>query len=82
MNSDNPILNSPFREPDRHWRLDEGGAFTQLIEPGRRRSEYFVPIARTSKKSEQGELALEQAAIEGRTFTPNDLVNEMLVHRH
>jgi type III restriction enzyme len=80
MSAENPILNSPFLEPDRHWRLDESGGFTQIIEPDRRRSEYFVPIARTSKKPEQGLLALDETDLEGRAFTPNDLVNEIRGH--
>jgi type III restriction enzyme len=79
-NPDNPILNSPFGVPDRYWRLDESGGFSQIVEPGRPRSEYFVPIARTSKKAEQGLLALDETDAEGREFTPNDLVNEVRSH--
>ena len=70
-NPDNPILNSPFRVPGRHWPLDESGGFSQIVEPGRRRSEYFVPIARTSKKAEQGLLAVDETDAEGREFKPS-----------
>jgi hypothetical protein len=43
MLANNPILDSPFRAPDRHWRPpDESGEFGQIVESGRRRSEYFV----------------------------------------
>ena len=41
---DNPILNSPFVEPGRHWVLDERGIPTGAIEQPRRRSEYIVPV--------------------------------------
>ncbi|MGD0121316.1 MAG: hypothetical protein ABSC46_02000 [Candidatus Limnocylindrales bacterium] len=40
---ENPILNSPFREPTRHFRFDEDG-ITSEIADGRRRSTYFIPI--------------------------------------
>ena len=41
---ENPIINSPFLEPDRQFAFDETG-ITNQITPGRRRSSYFIPIA-------------------------------------
>jgi len=49
---ENPILNSPFEAPDRHFRFDDEG-ITDQIERRRRRSAYFVPIARPRKKGAQ-----------------------------
>ncbi|HEX7612992.1 MAG TPA: hypothetical protein VF371_09465, partial [Candidatus Limnocylindrales bacterium] len=40
---DNPILNSPFSEPARHFRFDDDGITNEIAE-GRRRSTYFIPI--------------------------------------
>ena len=40
---DIPILNSPSREPSRHFKFDEDGLTSELAE-GRRRSTYFIPI--------------------------------------
>jgi type III restriction enzyme len=40
---ENPILNSPFREPDRHWRFADEGITNEIVE-SRRQSAYFVPI--------------------------------------
>jgi type III restriction enzyme len=40
---DNPILNSPFTEPARHFRSDDDG-ITSEIAGGRRRRTYFIPI--------------------------------------
>ena len=79
---ENPILNSAFREPSRHWELTVEGALTQVINPGRRRSAYFVPIAPTTRKkpAEQVEFELDAKDEEGRAFTPNDLVNEIRGH--
>ena len=47
---ENPILNGPFDEPTRHFRFDDTG-ITDQIEAGRRRSEYFMPIPASKKRS-------------------------------
>jgi type III restriction enzyme len=49
---DNPVINSPFAEPARHFAFDDAG-ITDDIAPGRRSSSYFVPIARPKKKGKQ-----------------------------
>ena len=46
----NPIINSPFEEPRRHFRFDDEGITNQIIEE-RRPSSYFVPIAQRKKKA-------------------------------
>lgn len=38
---ENPIINSPFREPTRHFRFDDDGITDQVVD-GRRRSYYVV----------------------------------------
>jgi type III restriction enzyme len=40
---ENPILNSPFDEPRRHFRFDENGITDQIVAE-RRASSYFIPI--------------------------------------
>jgi type III restriction enzyme len=49
---ENPILNSPFGEPRRHFRFDEQGITNDIVD-GRRVSSYFMPIARPRKKEHQ-----------------------------
>jgi type III restriction enzyme len=49
---ENPILNSPFEEPRRHFKFSEEGITDQVVE-SRRISSYFVPIAQPRKKSRQ-----------------------------
>jgi type III restriction enzyme len=49
---DNPILNSPFREPDRHWRFSDEGITSEVVE-SRRSSAYFLPIPAPKKKGKQ-----------------------------
>ena len=50
---ENPIINSPFEEPKRHFRFGQEGITNEIVEDERRSSAYFVPIAR-SKKSRGG----------------------------
>lgn len=50
---ENPIINSPFKEPQRQFAFDDNGITNQVIE-GRRLSSYFIPIA-ASKKSKTGQ---------------------------
>ena len=49
---ENPILNSPFEAPRRHFKFDDDG-ITDEIEERRRPSSYFVPIASPKKKGKQ-----------------------------
>ena len=49
---DNPILNSPFVEPTRHFKFDEEGITNEIL-TGRRPSSHFVPIPRAKKKGKQ-----------------------------
>ncbi len=52
---ENPILNSPFREPDRHWRFGDTGITNEVVE-GRRSSSYFMPIPASKVRGKQLEL--------------------------
>ena len=47
---ENPVLNSPFEEPKRHFKFTEDGITDEIIEE-RRISQYFVPIPRPKKRS-------------------------------
>jgi type III restriction enzyme len=47
----NPILNSPFNEPTRHFQFDNTNTITDKIADGRRKSSYFIPIASPKKKA-------------------------------
>ena len=69
----NPVINSPFREPDRHFYFGDDG-ITDRIDAGRRRSSYFIPIASPRKKSAQ--LALDTEWTKDR-IRENDIVNQV-----
>ena len=47
---ENPILNSPYEEPRRHFKFTEDGITNEIVE-ARRVSQYFIPIPRAKKKS-------------------------------
>jgi type III restriction enzyme len=49
---ENPILNSPFREPTWHFKFTDEGITNEIAE-GRRISSYFIPIAKPKKKGKQ-----------------------------
>ncbi|MBI5234758.1 MAG: DEAD/DEAH box helicase family protein [Deltaproteobacteria bacterium] len=49
---ENPIINSPFDEPTRHFRFTDEGITNEVVD-GRRISSYFVPIAKPKKKGKQ-----------------------------
>ena len=54
---ENPILNTPFAAPARHFRFDDDGITDEIVE-GRRPSSYFMPIPKAKKKS--GKLVFDE----------------------
>lgn len=53
---ENPILNSAFAEPTRHFKFAEDGITDEIVE-SRRISSYFMPIAKSRKQGKQLALA-------------------------
>jgi len=58
---ENPVINSPFAEPQRHFRFTEDGITDEIV-PERRISQYFVPIARPKKKGQHATFDTEWTA--------------------
>ena len=54
---ENPIINSPFKEPNRQFAFDDYGIKNEVID-GRRPSSYFIPIA-GAKKTKSGQLVID-----------------------
>lgn len=75
---ENPILNSPYREPTRHFQFDEDG-ITNTIVDERRHSTYFIPIPKPKKK-----VAAEQMTLPGNwtseRMQENDNINRIRAH--
>ena len=60
---ENPILNSPYEYPSRHWELDGDGQPTQRIIERRRRAEFISPIPKPKKRggrAGQGSLVFDE----------------------
>ncbi|MEW6263155.1 MAG: BPTD_3080 family restriction endonuclease [Thermodesulfobacteriota bacterium] len=71
---ENPVINSPFEEPARHFRFDEEGITNEIVS-GRRVSSYFVPIAKPKKKGRQTDL-FETEWTEDR-LQENEFINKV-----
>jgi type III restriction enzyme len=46
---ENPVINSPFEEPKRHFRFSDEGITNEIV-AARRVSSYFIPIASPHRK--------------------------------
>ncbi len=71
---ENPIINSPFDEPTRHFRFTDEGITNEEVE-GRRTSSYFVPIAKPKKKGSK-QLQFDTEWTQDR-IEENKLVNDI-----
>ena len=71
---ENPIINSPFGEPARHFYFSEEGITNEIVS-GRRASSYFVPIAKAKKKG-GGQLQFDTEWTQDR-IEENKLVNDI-----
>ncbi len=54
---DNPVINSPFEEPQRHFIFTPRG-ITEDIAEGRRESEYFIPMPKPKKQAQSAQMKL------------------------
>ena len=73
---ENPVINSPFNAPNRHFDFDENGITDRLVE-GRRPSSYFIPIA-GPKSSKTGQVAFDTEWTRDR-IEENRFINEVRV---
>ncbi|HEY3393033.1 MAG TPA: DEAD/DEAH box helicase family protein, partial [Lacipirellulaceae bacterium] len=71
----NPIINSPFSEPTRHFQFDDEGITDETVE-GRRISSYFVPIPRAKKKKGSKQQVFDTEWTKDR-IEENRLVNQI-----
>lgn len=70
---ENPVINSPFEPPQRHFKFTEEGITNQIV-AARRISSYFIPIAKPKKKGKQ--LVLDTEWTQDRV-EENKFVNEV-----
>lgn len=83
---DQPILNSPYDYPSRHWELDPTGQPTQQILEKRRRAEFITPIPKPKKRraaaDQQGFVFDEGLGLstKGQQYDPTSIINELRRH--
>ena len=70
---ENPVLNSAFAEPRRHFRFDDQGITSDIVQ-GRRPSSYFVPVPEARRRS--GQLAMAADWTQDR-IEENELVERI-----
>ncbi|MBI2982773.1 MAG: restriction endonuclease subunit R, partial [Chloroflexi bacterium] len=70
---ENPVINSPFKEPARHFRFADDGITNEIV-PERRISSYFIPIPPPKKRGPQ--LALPGDWVAER-IQSNELINRI-----
>jgi type III restriction enzyme len=80
---DQPILNSPYEYPRRHWELDERGQPTGQVVEGRRKASFITPIPKPKKQSEgQIAIALDEGkglSSESQHYDIRSLINELRI---
>ena len=77
-----PILNSPYRYPSRHWELDESGQPTNKIIEKRRRADFITPIPKPKKRRglEQHEIVFNEGlglSTADQQYDPTSIINEV-----
>ena len=84
---DQPILNSPYECPARHWELDQSGQPTQRMIQSRRLSQFITPIPKPKKRKKgqgtQGNLKFDEVAglaSDGQEYDPSSLINSLREH--
>ncbi len=71
---ENPIINSPYKAPEKHFKFDDDGITNDVV-TGRRPSQYFVPVPRPRKRGQQ--IELDFAEFTADKIRLNDFVNQV-----
>jgi type III restriction enzyme len=72
---ENPVLNSPYEEPRRHFKFTNEGITDEIIDE-RRISSYFVPIAQPRRRGRDKQLVFETEWTKDRE-EENRLINQI-----
>jgi type III restriction enzyme len=79
-----PILNSPYQYPTKHWELDEEGQPTQRIVEKRRSAKFITPIPKPRKRKKTAHKQQQFVFDEGKglstqdqQYDPTPIINEL-----
>jgi len=83
-----PVLNSPYDYPERHWELDDQGQPTQRIIDRRRRAEFITPIPKPRKRKKsaspnQLDLVFDEGkgiSTQEQRYDPTPVINDLRRH--
>lgn len=84
-----PILNSPYEEPCRHWELDADRQPTQTIRHERRRADFITPVPKPKKARKaavQADLIVDATKAKAEAISDEDqeyhkaIINEIRQH--
>ncbi len=73
---ENPVINTPFEKPIRHFKFSSEGITNEVVD-GRRLSSYFVPIARPKKSKGEEQPGLFDTEWTEDRIEENKLVNDI-----
>ncbi len=78
-----PILNSPYAYPGRHWELDETGQPTQQVIERRRGAAFITPIPKSRQRKDSGaqkQLVFDEGkglSTDRQQYDENPLINRL-----
>ena len=76
--AEQPILNSPYEYPGRHWQL-ENGVPTDSVMEQRRPSAHIVPVPPARRQSQQATMTLgvSELSDERQEYDPTPIINNI-----
>lgn len=77
-----PILNSPYEYPSRHWEMDATGQPTQEIVPSRRRADFITPIPKPRKRAAGAGDQVSLTFDEGKGLSTTEQAYDHKLHRN
>jgi len=72
----NPILNSPYKEPNLHFASDDRGLTDQVVE-SRRPSSFYIPVPRAKTLKKRAEQNLAEGAYGTELQKDNEFINKV-----
>lgn len=73
----NPIINSPYKEPNRHFKADERGISDEVLDFRRPSTRYVSAMPRTRKRDRQLQMNLAEGAFSAEMQEDNEFINKI-----
>ena len=73
----NPIINSPYIEPQKHFKADERGISDEIVEGRRPSARYVSAMPRTRKRDRQLSMNLAEGAFSAEMQEDNEFINKI-----